>query len=640
MASAKLSAEMEQVVVTGTRTAVLLTESPVKVDVLDSQAIQSTHAHNASEILQQLNGIQLQKITGKEGLGAMIQGVAADKVLVLIDGDPVSASTGSTTDLTQIGLAGVERIEVVKGPVSVLYGSAAIGGVINIITAQPTLGFHGNIMTDVGSYFEHNVKQASDKWGKARLNSRLSYATEKWQWQGDFNLEQNEGFMAGTDAWSQPGPDGHHYSANLSARYSPNAEQYHQLQLGIYQQQSHTRYLNAAKPGETDPESLKQHKQDDALRHTAKYRGQFENNTSLLQWFATAERYENESMPARANDRRSVSDFIHLGTQLDQTFDWQILTMGLDAKTQSLSQRLTKPNEVIQEIEPVRFDTLEGYIQTDFEWLGMQILPGFRWHFDSDFGHDLTPKINGRYDLLRDSEKQLFLRAGIGRGYRVPNLKERYYLFDHSQLGYLLKGNAELNPERSLSYQLGIQFEWFEKLNVDVQFFYNDLTELISIGLLAEESEAGLDVYQYQNIAKAKTQGIEINTAFQLTDTFQAQLGYSYLDAQDLQKKRELPDRARHQVKVQLKQGFWVGSEAIAAYRFRSKTYQYDTEDRKFATPAYGIVDVKFNQAIGENLRVYLGVENAFDERKDFGNTQDIRPDTGRYGYLGIQYQW
>ena len=91
---------------------------------------------------------------------------------------------------------------------------------------------------------------------------------------------------------------------------------------------------------------------------------------------------------------------------------------------------------------------------------------------------------------------------------------------------------------------------------------------------------------------------------------------------------------------MQLKQGFWVGSEAIAAYRFRSKTYQYDTEDRKFATPAYGIVDVKFNQAIGENLRVYLGVENAFDERKDFGNTQDIRPDTGRYGYLGIQYQW
>ena len=79
MDSAKLSAEMEQVVVTGTRTAVLLTESPVKVDVLDSQAIQSTHAHNASEILQQLNGIQLQKITGKEGLGAMIQGVAADK---------------------------------------------------------------------------------------------------------------------------------------------------------------------------------------------------------------------------------------------------------------------------------------------------------------------------------------------------------------------------------------------------------------------------------------------------------------------------------------------------------------------------------------------------------------------------------
>ena len=118
----------DTVVVTGTRTERLLRESPVYTEVITSEQIEKRHARDLKEALQYLPGIQLREIHGKSGYEVWIQGLNADRVLVLIDGLPVSPTTGSSVDVTQLSLLDVARVEVVKGATSAQYGSAAMGG--------------------------------------------------------------------------------------------------------------------------------------------------------------------------------------------------------------------------------------------------------------------------------------------------------------------------------------------------------------------------------------------------------------------------------------------------------------------------------------------------------------------------------
>ncbi len=102
---------------TGTRTEQSVWESPVKVSLVNREEIQKNHASNAYEAIKNILGLDFKRPRGKEGQSAVIQGVSANRVLVLIDGEPVSASTGSTVDLTQISTVQIERVEVVKGAV-------------------------------------------------------------------------------------------------------------------------------------------------------------------------------------------------------------------------------------------------------------------------------------------------------------------------------------------------------------------------------------------------------------------------------------------------------------------------------------------------------------------------------------------
>jgi len=125
---------LKPVVVTATRTERVLDETPVRTEVVTREEIERTHARTLKQALENVPGLQMREVVGKSGYELSLQGLSSDQVLVLIDGLPITASTGSTVDLSQYLISGVERIEVVKGASSAQYGSSAMGGVINIIT--------------------------------------------------------------------------------------------------------------------------------------------------------------------------------------------------------------------------------------------------------------------------------------------------------------------------------------------------------------------------------------------------------------------------------------------------------------------------------------------------------------------------
>ena len=134
---------MSQVVVTGTRNEVRLKDSPVRVEVIGKDRISTTAMSDLGELLKEQSGIL---ITGSVRNGIQMNGFGPDYTLILIDGQPVIGRIAGVIDLSRISVGNVERVEVVKGPMSSMYGSDALAGVVNIITKRPADGFTGSMM--------------------------------------------------------------------------------------------------------------------------------------------------------------------------------------------------------------------------------------------------------------------------------------------------------------------------------------------------------------------------------------------------------------------------------------------------------------------------------------------------------------
>ena len=137
--SAPEDLRLPQVVITGTRHERIAEEAPVRTEVVDRAELERLNAVTLRDALENLPGVLLREIYGKSGYEISMQGLTSDQVLVLIDGLPITASTGSTVDLGQYLLSEVERVEIVKGAASVQYGSSAMGGVINVITRSSSV---------------------------------------------------------------------------------------------------------------------------------------------------------------------------------------------------------------------------------------------------------------------------------------------------------------------------------------------------------------------------------------------------------------------------------------------------------------------------------------------------------------------
>src|SRR5690554_3019111 len=198
---------LDELVVTGTRTERQLIDTPVRTEVVTARELERTHARSLKEALVNVPGLQLREIHGKPGYEVWLQGVEADRVLILIDGMPMTATTGSAIDVSQLAVLDIERIEVVKGAVSAQYGSAAMGGVVNIITRDVGAGLKGTFSADAGTYGDQNP--SGDKWDAARYSGRASVAagSERWGVRVSGSTQHTDGIDPQPETWARPGDE-------------------------------------------------------------------------------------------------------------------------------------------------------------------------------------------------------------------------------------------------------------------------------------------------------------------------------------------------------------------------------------------------------------------------------------------------
>ncbi|TEW53962.1 TonB-dependent receptor [Psychromonas sp. RZ22] len=631
----------DTVVVTGTKTERNLLDVPVRTEVVTREQLQESHARDLAEGLKNVPGVMIKPIHGKTGQEIWLQGFDANRVLVLIDGLPVSASTGSSVDLTQISVADVDHVEIVKGSVSALYGSEAMGGVVNIITVKSKPGSSYQITVDGGGYGQDNV--TDDVFNDKHVNLFLQHDTGTWFTALSADLRDKGGSRLQPDAWDYEGASGDKMNVSLDLGYHfDNGATL--LFKPSYYRESVVQNFSTFTPGFGDIYKIKN---EDATRKniTMSFDTPIWGDGKLSTWYIHEQFIDETSQDVvstatKDQERYGESNFDKAEMQLDKNItDNHLLTLGVVAMRSDLQQKQIIKNVTVDEIGGKKErQNIEFYAQDDiFVGDTLEVLPGLRYQYDSDFGGYLAPKINLMYGPDWIANADLKWRLGLGHGYRVPTLKERHYVFDHSALGYMVIGNPDLLPETSNSVQFGGELNT-EKFRADINFYYNDIDNLITTTLDQNASNStGLSIFSYDNIGEAITQGVDISTGYLFSDNFDTQLSYTYLQSEDKETGLVLTNRPEHLAKLQFSYKVPVIASTFSVYgNYQSK--EYIDVDNLITSPEYSTFDFKINTSLDHGITLFMGVDNLTDTVRDTPSTgQDLRPDVGRFVYVGFR---
>src|SRR5690606_21140475 len=257
-----------------------------------------------------------------------------------------------------------------------------------------------------------------------------------------------------------------------------------------------------------------------------------------------------------------------------------LIQVGGKVQQDTLSQTKNQVSELIS--DEVSRDVGELYLQDD--WLigdNWEVLSGIRYQNDEDFGEHIAPKVSLKYNHLDTSGREHILRGSIGGGYRVPNLKERYYVFDHSNLGYKVLGNPDLQPETSTSYQIGYQGQLSDTFNLTVNGFYNDVDDLIQTDEDNATFDGNIAVYKYMNVDSAKTYGGDIGIDWQVDERAKLQASYAYLKTHNNVTDTELTYKPNHKAMLALDYQINDKLQLIPRLNYESKQLISTSTDRK-----------------------------------------------------------
>lgn len=628
--------ELNEIVVTGTRTEKRLLDSPVRTEIVTHSEIERHHARDLKEALKHVPGLLL-KPNRKNGFEAWMQGFDSDRVLVVLNGEPLTPSTGSTIDLSQIGSLNIERVEIVKGATSALYGSSAMGGIINIITKKPERPLVYNLTLDSGSFNDHNLGQSSNP-ARHTVAGHVSTQQPFWSFSGTASLRHNEGFDLDKDTLAYEGARGDKANLDVRLAYTPNENtEFYFAPRYYYENINHN--MDAFAPGIGEIKRI-QREEAERFHTTLGTEIDGKDGRRFRAWLVTdiwndMTEQDVPSTPQVEQQRDADIKLYRAELQWDQPAgDRHLITTGVLAGHTTLNQSQSGRSSEVDNADKQNF---EAYIQDDiFVNARWQLIPGIRIQEDSDFGFKTTPKINAMYSPNWISNITTNIRIGYGKGYRVPNLKERFFRFDHSALGYIILGNKDLQPEQSDSYQLGIEFAHADRFHFDISLFHNRAKKLIDTDL--REIEDGIQIFRFINIDRAQTQGVETSLKYRFSSLFDMKTSVSWLDGEDKRSGQRLPELPEWVVKLAL-------DYQLPSWRTRisllgtHQSEEYNNLSHTSKTPAWTTWDIKINQPLSRKFSLFAGIDNITNEHRDPHKPgEDFRPLEPRFIYAGIRY--
>ncbi len=607
---------LDPVVITGTRTEHRLHDSPVQVQLIDQRSIRNSGARDLAELLEREGGVYVTRSAGR-GSSIEIQGLTGQQVLILLDGRRQIGRINGNIDLTRLRLDSVERIEIVKGPSSALYGADALGGVVNVITRRGGSESGGNITArgdDDGNVDAlGNAGLTLAPWLKGQVSG--GYLRTQ-----PYDLDDSTTAEQGLDGRTRFG------SGNFDVALADNAD------LGVYGAYS-IEDTSRIDGGISAAQAFDTRKRIEEVRAGLAPQFRFGDATQL-RFDGYYNRYYDQFLQTqRGNadnviDEETRNDLFAGNGQLDHRIGAHRISLGGEYQFEQLdADRLQTGAER---------DRQSVYLQDEWAWGRLTLVPGVRYDRDSQYGEQVSPKFALRYDLA----PELFFRAGYGRGYRAPDFKELLLRFDNPAVGYSVVGNPDLQPEKSTGFNAGVTWLPAPTASIALSAYHNDVTDLIAIVEDTDPDQTSTQVFTYTNVHEASITGADLQTRWQPWQPLTLQLGYGWVRAIDEQTDRQLSGRPKHRVNLTARyqrslyalqaRGVWIGKRV------------FDVELDTGGVPtgagtsdAYTLMDLRAELTPLAGLSLALGVENLLDE-----GDQEYLPIQPRAAYCEIRWSW
>lgn len=632
---ASANVEADTVVVTGTRTPERSQRATVKTDVVTREEAERRGATNVAEALSTQPGVRVDPGANGDIGGAsaiQIQGFDRQRVLILEDGEPVVGDIGGAIDLATIPIGDIERIEIVTGPTSALYGSSAIGGVVNILTAPPRLegpsgrsrlegrSYRGLLAQGNGSY------RRGGAWVGVDTNFFRMDGIARTSGLPDLQIPATSRFMLGARAGTALGKG---VDLRVRARWFRDRLDglSSQLAPGI------GRYL-LDQPNDTDRYTLH------VIESIDLGKGSNLRLTMGRQWIdnTTAQTQQGSVVGERHDRHDRMQSFEAVSTIADGARTWVVggrvevetFTQTM-TKVQSLSEGIRESTE--DEVSPQKLGRAAVYGQLQWK-LGdtFMVLPGVRAETHTRYGGAATPRLAMSY---RPS-KEIQLRASAGRGFRAPTAKELGFVFDHSTFGYRVLGNADLRPETSWGANGDLTWQRTDKVMLRAGAFMNWVDNLIDIDLANGSANGATVNYRYRNFGSARTFGAQFSGTVRAGARLRGDVAYDYLWTRDDVNDRPLGGRPPHTITGALRATLLWKVEGNL--RWRLSTDAFVSEEIR--SPAYQTVDVRLARELWPKAQGYVSALNMTDVHQEPGRLGDLRPPLGRVFCIGIRAEF
>lgn len=618
--------DMDELVVTATRTPGRLGDSPVAVEVVGRDELEGSGADTLAEVLERQPGVQVTR--SFRGATLRMNGLDSDYVLVLVDGQPVQGRVGGAIDLSRFPVERIERLELVRGAASALYGADAIGGVVNIITRQGERGAAVVARMGAGAIVGDATEASLTRypgalpltwWPGAAPNATVdsnvsaSVGGERWS---SWSLAS----IQSTPALTKPGELGTQFDGQATGSFSERLD-YRVTDDHRWTAQAAYTQRRAAAIEESDAGAIIDRAQSTEFVEASigpdilfGSRGRLTTN---LAWSAFRDQTLLDQRGATALD--TYEETWDHATELDVVgtvvpTDRHAVTSGVELRHEVLrTDRLRQPEVDRQRGSVFVQDVWEA---TDTEQAQqLMVVSGVRYDRDSLFGDAWSPRLALRWDPTRT----VVVRGSVGRGFRAPPFKDLYLSFANLGAGYTVDGNPALEPETAWNETLSVGWAPHSDLAFDLVAQRTDLQNMIAAETVALAAAGEPARYSYVNIDEAWTQSVDFTAGWQADELLELDARGGLLQTRDLTRDRPLSGRPPATAGLEVRT--FSPSERLrfdAAYAWQAPAEFFLDEDsdgteETYEAPAWHIVDTRLAFQASRRVEFHVGVENILD---------------------------
>jgi len=625
--------KLNEVVVTGTNTHHTLKNTPIQIDVLSKRELQNISSPSFIDAMTALSP-SLTFTPNAMGSNLQLNGLSNKYVLILVDGKRLAGDVSGNIDLSRINMYNIKRIEILKGAASSLYGSEAIGGVINIITDKhkETLFISSDTRYAGHGQFSQAINaDINYKWFSSSTSYQRNQA-DGWQLNPQ-KIEKEELVDTYKNAMNT------FYSDVLTQQFTINPGK----SLSMYLEGSlFDRKLKRSPKEDTYDMKYEDYSIGAGMKYRLKNKGviNLDMYTDNFEYYKV---YTQDGKSYQIGDEERQRRQKYYDVNLKGTFDagkYNRITAG----TQYQVNYLDSKADIADGSRDVY--TLSFYLQDEIRLFDkrLQLIPGIRYVYNETFKNRLTPKLSLMYSL-----DQFNFRASYAAGYKAPDIK---YLFSNTESKAsggkmtLALANKDLKPETSDYFSLNAEYI-NSFITFSVSAYINNVKDLIAlrdVEPFPSEYEGEFDnVKQYVNSSKAKIKGIDINMHSDLGYGLSLGLGYSFIDSKDYDTRKPLEKISKHTgtINANWNKKWWVFDSNINFNgRLQTKRYYSKEDGRNFnlwnLTTRHRLKN--FNGFI---LEPGFGIENIFDfvDDRPYGvNYATLSPGRTFYASLSIRF--